>query len=218
ILADAEQAALRTLFARQTVPLRAADGAQQYGIGFAGQLLGRFRIGIVGGIDRTAAEQRLFHLELEVERIQDADRLSGNFGTDAVTRQNTNLHSHSLLRKQPGLADTTLLFEFADLLGVAQGQADVVPAIDQTFLAERIDLEGNAIAVRADHGLRLEIDRQLIARRRLDLTEQGLDFGGRQHDRHDAVLVAVVEEDIGERFGNDRLEAEVEQRPRRVFA
>ena len=104
ILADAEQAALRALLARQAVPLRAADGTEQHGIGCARQLLGRFRIRVAGRVDRATAEQRLFHLELEIEGVQNTHRLGGDFGTDAVTRQNTNLHVVSLLREQPGLA------------------------------------------------------------------------------------------------------------------
>jgi hypothetical protein len=46
--------------------------------------------------------------------------------------------------KQPGLLDAALFFEGADLVGVAQGQADVVPTVEQALLAEGIDLEGDA--------------------------------------------------------------------------
>jgi hypothetical protein len=57
VLADAQQAALGTQFARIVVPLRTADGAEQHGIGLLGQLLGRLGKGILGGIDGAAAKQ-----------------------------------------------------------------------------------------------------------------------------------------------------------------
>ncbi len=92
ILANAEEAALGTLLARIVVPLRAAHGTEQHGIGRARQLLGSFGIRIARGIDGATAKQRFFHFEFQTERIQNAHRLGSNLRTDAVTGQNTNFH------------------------------------------------------------------------------------------------------------------------------
>ena len=59
---------------------------------------------------------------------------------------------------------------------MAQGQADVVPAVEQAFLAERINAEGNEMTIRATHRLFRQIDQQAVARRGIDLLEQRLDF------------------------------------------
>lgn len=69
-----------------------AHGAEQNGVGFLGELEGglgqRVAVGLVGG----AADQGGFHLELQVECVEDLDGLGHDFGTDAVTRQNCDFH------------------------------------------------------------------------------------------------------------------------------
>jgi hypothetical protein len=72
LLADAEQAALRTLLARQlshfgppTAPSSTASAA-------CASFWVASGIGVAGRVDRAAAQQALFHLELEVERLQHA--------------------------------------------------------------------------------------------------------------------------------------------------
>src|SRR5574343_819746 len=128
------------------------------------------------------------------------------------------VYSSCFSGEQPGLLGTALVFEGLDLVCVTQGQADIVPAVEQAFLAEGVDLESHRMAIRADHLLRRQINHQLVTRRCRDLLHDGLDFGGGQHDRQNAVLEAVVEENVGEGFGDDGLEPVVQQRPGRVLA
>ena len=52
----------------------------------------------------------------------------------------------------------------------------------------------------------------------LGIVHQLVDVFLRQHDRQDAVLEAVVEEDVGEAGRDDAADAEVLQRPGRVLA
>jgi hypothetical protein len=47
--------------------------------------------------------------------------------------------------------------------------ADVIQAVEQAMLAERIDLKVQHLAVWAGHGLGLQVDVELVARRRFDL-------------------------------------------------
>ncbi|GBH23829.1 hypothetical protein BvRS1_08780 [Burkholderia vietnamiensis] len=101
---------------------------------------------------------------------------------------------------------------------MTQRQADVVIAVQQTVLAERGDLERILAAVARAHDLRLEVDRQLIAVERVRVVEQVIDLLLGQHDRQQPVLVAVVEEDVGEARRDDRAEAVLLERPRRVLA
>ena len=82
---------------RKVVSLRqmdAADRAEQDGVGFARELEGGLGERIACGVDRAAAHQGFFHLELEVERVEHAHGLRHDLGTDAVTRQHSNLHDH----------------------------------------------------------------------------------------------------------------------------
>ena len=100
---------------------------------------------------------------------------------------------------------------------MAQGQADVVPAVEQAFLAERINAEGNEMTIRATHRLFRQIDQQAVARRGIDLLEQRLDFIRRQRDQQNAVLETVAEKNVGEALGQDDAETVIEQRPGRMF-
>ena len=49
-------------------------------------------------------------------------------------------------REQPGRADRCAALERANLVGVLQREADLVEAVEQAVLAERLDVEANAIA------------------------------------------------------------------------
>jgi hypothetical protein len=49
---------------------------------------------------------------------------------------------------QPGLGGQALGFKGADLVGLAQRQADVVEAVEQAVLAERLHLERDFGALR----------------------------------------------------------------------
>ena len=99
-----------------------------------------------------------------------------------------------------------------------QGQADVVETIQQAVFPLAIDREGDHLAGRGGHGLCGQVDIEAVALGRLGLLEQAIDHIGGQHDGQDAILEAVVEEDIGEGGRDDGAKTIVFQRPRRMFA
>ena len=92
VLAQAQDGLLGAQRALELVVLPVADGAEQHGVGFLGQLQRgfgqRMAVGFVGG----AADQRGFHLELQVERFEHADGLGDDFGADAVTGEDCDFH------------------------------------------------------------------------------------------------------------------------------
>ena len=86
------------------------------------------------------------------------------------------------------------------------------------MLAERVDLEGDLAAVGAGDGLGFQIDGQAGIGAALGVVHQEFELLGRHLDGQNAVLEAVVVEDVGEGRGDHAANAEVEQRPGRVLA
>jgi hypothetical protein len=97
VLAQAEDGLLRTQRTVQLVVLPVADSAEKYRVGLFGQLQGGFwqRVPVcfVGG----AAHQGGFHFERQVQYVEDLHGLGDDFGANAVTRQNCDLHLLSFL-------------------------------------------------------------------------------------------------------------------------
>src|SRR5690606_8804775 len=120
--------------------------------------------------------------------------------------------------EQPGVVLLVLALEGADRLGILQSQADIVQAVEQAVLAEGIDFEGVLLAVRTGNALRSQIDGQLVTLGGFGLLEQLVDLILFQYDRQQAVLEAVVVEDVGKARRDDGAEAILVQRPRRMFA
>ena len=89
---------------------------------------------------------------------------------------------------------------------------------EQAVLAEGVDVERDHAAVGAADLLRREVDGQRGVGAAPRVVHQLVEVLLRDHDRQDAVLEAVVVEDVGEAGGDDAANAEVEQRPRRVLA
>src|SRR5262249_43183370 len=89
--------------------------------------------------------------------------------------------------------------ERLDLGKHRQGQADRVHAVEQHIAEEGVDDE----RVPPVHELRLEIHRDLGAGRAGEPPPQLVAGRGRQARRHDAVLQAVVEEDVAEARRDD---------------
>src|SRR5689334_11929909 len=119
----------------------------------------------------------------------------------------------------PGELRFSPRLEGADLVRVAQRQADLVQAVQDAVLAERIDVEAEALrAIGGRHRLRFQIDDQLEAGKRCRFVEQLVDLGFAQRDRQEAVLERVVGEDLAEGRRDYRAEAVVAQRPGRVLA
>src|SRR5205823_12844832 len=125
----------------------------------------------------------------------------------------------SFILEVPGMLRFAPRLELADLVRVAQREADLVEAVQQAMLAERIDLEAHAERlVGARHRLPLEIDHQPEAGKSVALVEQAIDLRLRKDDREEAILERVGEEDVGERGRDHAAKAVLHQRPRRMLA
>lgn len=98
-----------------------------------------------------------------------------------------------------------------------QSQPDIIETVDETVLAERIDLEiSELIALRILDLLVRQVDLDLAACAGLgcNLGQRGLVGDG---DGQHAVFEGVVEEDVSEGGGNDAFDAKVEEGPGGVF-
>ena len=173
----------------------------------------RMAVRVVGG----AADQRLLDLERQARARRARARACGDdLGADAVAGQDCDFHvaSGSVCIGQthvgePGLRREALGLEGLDLVGVPQRQADVVEAVEQAVLAERRrrrTRDSRAVG-RDDHLLLAGRSSSSKPGERGDVVEQPVDLALRQHDRQQAVLEAVVEEDVGEARRDHRAEA-----------
>src|SRR5262245_37565468 len=114
---------------------------------------------------------------------------------------------------QPRLLGEMPRLELADRVRVLKRESDVVETVDEAVLAERIDVEAERHRpVGRSHPLALEVDGELEAGKRLHRIEEPADFELGQHDRQQAVLEAVVEEDVGVRRRDQRAKSVVEKR------
>src|SRR5579872_783547 len=86
------------------------------------------------------------------------------------------------------------------------------------MLAERIDLEFHRAAVRTADFLVGEIDGERRIRSAISVVEQLVEIFLGNADRQNAVLEAVVIEDVAERGRDHAADAEVEQGPWRMLA
>src|SRR5438477_8268428 len=86
------------------------------------------------------------------------------------------------------------------------------------MLAEGIDVEMQAPAVRPGDLLFFQVDLQNGVGTALGIVHQQIDIALRELDRQDAVLETVVVENVGEAGGDDAVDAEIEERPRSMFA
>ena len=91
---QAEQPLLRALIHGQTIPLRAAHGTEQHGIGVAGlgQRLGRQRRPVA--VDGDAAEVGAVEGERQIESFEHADGMRHDLGADAVAGQHQYAMGH----------------------------------------------------------------------------------------------------------------------------
>src|ERR1700730_6643533 len=121
-------------------------------------------------------------------------------------------------RVQPGLGVLLASLEVVDLRLLLHGQSDIVEAVQQAVLAEWIDVEMHGAAVGTLDLLLLQVDLDDGIGAAARIVHQLGDDLFRHPDRQDAVLEAVVVEDVGEILGDDAADAEVEQRPGGVLA
>src|SRR5216684_7221952 len=121
-------------------------------------------------------------------------------------------------RPEPGLAQPVLRLEGGDRRRLLQGEPDIVEAVQQAVLAEGVDVEFDDAAVGPGDRLAGEIDGEPGVGALLGVVHQRVDDLLRQLDRQDAVLEAVVVEDVGEARRDDAAYAEIQERPGRVLA
>src|SRR3989344_1148451 len=106
----------------------------------------------------------------------------------------------------------------ANLVHVLQRQPDIVEAVQQAVLAKRVDLKLAHGARWRRHRLRAKVHGQPVTRRRFRLAKQAIHRVALQHDRQQAILEAVVVEDIGVARCDDNPEPVIHERPRGMFA
>src|SRR5689334_5212215 len=124
----------------------------------------------------------------------------------------------TFISEVPGKLRFAPRLEGADLVRVAQREADLVETVQQAVLAEIVDVEAEFLrAVAGRYRLRLEIDDQTESGESR-VVEQPVDLVLAQHHGQQAVLEAIGEEDVGERRRDHAAEAVVAQRPGRVLA
>src|SRR6266851_3556063 len=119
---------------------------------------------------------------------------------------------------EPGLAQPVLRLEGGDRRRLLQGEPDIVEAVQQAVLAERVDVEFDDAAIGPGDRLAGETDSEPGVGALLGVVHQLVDDLLRQPDRQDAVLEAVVVEDVGEARRDDAADAEIQERPGRVLA
>ena len=98
-----------------------------------------------------------------------------------------------------------------------QCQGDLIHASHEVGFASGIDFKCMGLAVRGGNRLCLKIYREDMVRPAC-LFGQLVDNFQRQDDREDAILVAIIIEDIGIRRGDDACDALIIERPWSVFA
>src|SRR5205085_6779993 len=111
---------LRAQGALQLVELPVAHRAEQDGVGFLRELERRVGQRVAVGFIGRAADEGGFHLELQVEDVQDLDGLGDDFGADAVARQDCDLHGVWLGQ---GFASVRRTFSSSAALGTARPTA-----------------------------------------------------------------------------------------------
>ena len=109
-------------------------------------------------------------------------------------------------------------FVLVEFVFVAQGEADVVEAVQQAVFAEGVDVEVRVEAVVVGDGLGFEVDGDLVLRVCGAALDEGFDFVVGERGEDDAVLAGVGEEDVGEAGRDDGAEAVLVDGPGGVLA
>ncbi len=104
-------------------------------------------------------------------------------------------------------------FEVVDGMGLAQGEADVIEAIQQAVFAEGVDIEVCVEAQVVDDGLSFKVDGDFVIGVFGAAVEQGCDFFVGKGGEDEAILAGVREEDVGEAGCDDGAEAILMESP-----
>jgi hypothetical protein len=99
---------------------------------------------------------------------------------------------------QPWLSGETIGLEGGDLVGVTQGQLNLVQALQQTFPLEGRNLEVDSASVRERDTLVHEVYRQGVARLRDDVVQHLPDDGWVQRYRQHSVFEHIASKDLSE--------------------
>src|SRR5262245_26176092 len=127
-------------------------------------------------------------------------------------------HYEREARLQPGARRLGVLLEARDRRRLLHGEPDVIQSVEQAALAMRIDVELHHAAVRSADLLVFEIDGERRIGAALRIIEQLVEILGRDPDGQNAVLEAVVVENVAELGGDHAADAEIEQCPGRMLA
>src|SRR5690606_34754549 len=98
---------------------------------------------------------------------------------------------------QPGLFRFERFLEARNLVHFLKRQADAVETFEQAMLAERVDVELDDAAIGPANFLGFEIDSDDGIGAALRIVHQLVDFFLRKNDGQNAVLEAVIVEDVG---------------------
>ena len=206
LLAQAQDGLLGAQRALELVVLPVADGAEQHRVGGLAPAPASLR-----AADGRAPRRRRRRparspiSKLQVERVEHLDRLGDDLGADAVAGQDCDLHGvrgcvagqRSRWPARAGVARRS-----ASNARILSAWRSVRPMsskpLSRQCLRNGSTSKAKLAAVGLDDHLPLEVDRQLVAGEGRDLVEQPVDLRLGQHDRQQAVLEAVVEEDVGE--------------------
>ncbi len=111
-----------------------------------------------------------------------------------------------------------LRLELVESFFVAQGEADVVEAVQQAVFAERVDVEVRVEAEVVGDGLGLEVDGDEVVGVFGAAGQEFLHLFFGEAGEDNAVLAGVGEEDVGEGGGDDGAEAVLVNGPGGVLA
>uniref|UniRef100_A0A0N4Z3R2 BZIP domain-containing protein n=1 Tax=Parastrongyloides trichosuri TaxID=131310 RepID=A0A0N4Z3R2_PARTI len=159
------------------------------------------------GADAGRLPQAVGHAGLRAPSRPAGGR-SGHGGRPATLAR----HSAQMRRR---IADARL--KALDLSHPRQGDINLVLAFQQLDLVGRADVERPDSPARR-HRLIRQADAEKRRRRMARQVHQRQAVGLRQDQRKNAVLQAVVAEDVGEAGGDDAADAEIRQGPGRVLA
>src|SRR5712664_1272187 len=110
------------------------------------------------------------------------------------------------------------ILELRDVAVMAERERNTVHAGQQAFLLERFDFKPVDRAVRPAHRLRFKIDGEVAPRRPVQQGAERRDPLGSKRHRQQAILEAVVEEDVAEARRHHPPDAVIVERPHGVLA
>ena len=111
-----------------------------------------------------------------------------------------------------------LRFILVEFGGVAEGEADVVEALEETVFAKCVDFEGRLESAVIGYSLLLKRDSELVAGNGFSVAKKSLNFAFAEAGEDDAVFSGVGEEDVGESWRDNDAESEITESPGGVFA